>query len=281
MPTFESTRRGYGNLWRSIDYGKPGLSKDQIVAQIDAVIGRGLANRSRYETIMNLTGVPWAFVLALHNRESSLNLSTHLHNGDSLSDYTTHVPAGRPQVGHPPPFTWVESAVDALKMRALDKVERWSIERMLYEAEAYNGWAYFGHLASPYVWAFSSHYAGGKILRDHGPIENVYDPQLGVAILLYRMQERELITLTQETTPMPTTPAVPTIDLAAIDHTFDTIKPFLPILGNFIPAAVPIVTLLEDLLHAAAAIQKGGNLYEVIPTALRAIADQVEALKPK
>jgi lysozyme family protein len=41
-------------------------------------------------------GIPWYVVAVIHNMEAGQNLRTHLHNGDSLTARTVHVPAGRP-----------------------------------------------------------------------------------------------------------------------------------------------------------------------------------------
>lgn len=195
MPQFDSVETGYHNLWEEMDYAHPGMSRDTVIAAIDVIIAKGLQGRSQYEAVEKAIGVPWYWVLGVHYRESNFNFKTHLHNGDSLDGYTFHVPAGRPQVGHGPPFQWFESAIDALTMRGLDKIKDWTVERDLYEDEGYNGWGYFGRLNTPYVWSWSSLYSGGKVLRDHGPIENVYDQQCGIAVILKRMQERGIINL--------------------------------------------------------------------------------------
>src|SRR5262249_14294857 len=96
----------------------------------------------------------------------------HLHNGDSLRARTYHVPAGRPKRGNPP-FPWGASAIDALTMtpHELQKVKHWSVERILYETEKYNGWGYLKRGNSPYLWSWTSEYHGGKYVRD-----GVYDP---------------------------------------------------------------------------------------------------------
>ena len=66
--------------------------------------------------------MPWYVVGLIHTMESSGNFAAHLHNGDPLSARTTHVPAGRPKAGAPP-FTWEESATDALTMQGFAKLE--------------------------------------------------------------------------------------------------------------------------------------------------------------
>ncbi len=85
---------------------------------IDSSVDKILAHRSQYESVADTLGIPWYFIAAIHNMESSQNFSKHLHNGDPLSARTKHVPAGRPKTGMPP-FSWEESAIDALKLRKL------------------------------------------------------------------------------------------------------------------------------------------------------------------
>jgi lysozyme family protein len=67
------------------------------------------------------------------------NFNRHLHNGDPLTSRTVHVPAGRPKSGTPP-FTWEQSAVDALAYDGLTQVTDWSIEHVAYVFENFNGW---------------------------------------------------------------------------------------------------------------------------------------------
>jgi len=65
-------------------------------AIVNRLITRMLINKSRYETVSEKLNIPWQFIAVIHNMESSLNFSCHLHNGDPLSGRTVHVPAGRP-----------------------------------------------------------------------------------------------------------------------------------------------------------------------------------------
>ena len=49
-------------------------------------------------------------------------------------------PAGRRATGDPP-FTWEQSATDALKSQQLHVKSDWSLPAVLFRLEAYNGWA--------------------------------------------------------------------------------------------------------------------------------------------
>jgi len=120
---------------------------------VDKAMTKILKNRVRYESVADVLGIPWYLVAAIHNMESGLKFTRHLHNGDSLKRRTVHVPANRPVKGMPP-FTWEESATDALKSRGLHKVKVWSLARVLYEMEGYNGWGYrlyHSHVLTPYL----------------------------------------------------------------------------------------------------------------------------------
>ncbi len=158
-----------------------------------------LARRQIYQAVQAATGVPWWLVAVIDMREGGVeHLGTrHLHNGDRLAGYTVNVPAGRPKVGHEPPFSWQESAVDSIKYQGLDKIRRWTIERALHVLEGYNGYKYSLQKPprpSPYNWSCCSIYdppggPGGKVCVDHGPIEDVVDKQYGCAPFLFILAE--------------------------------------------------------------------------------------------
>src|SRR5262249_51481596 len=139
------------------------------------------ANRARYEAVEQATGVPWFMIGPIHAREYDMDFATHLHNGDSLKARTYHVPAGRPKRGTPP-FQWDASAIDALTMapHELQKVKAWSVERILYETEKYNGWGYLKRGNSPYLWSWTSGYRGGRSARDGVYARSHWDGQAGL-----------------------------------------------------------------------------------------------------
>jgi lysozyme family protein len=183
-PSPQDTAAGYRALYTRAK------TRADIATQARAVAQKIIAQRAVYDAIAVRTGVPMAFTGPVHNRESGLRIDRHLHNGDPLAARTVHVPAGRPANGMPP-FTFIDSAVDALTMppHALQKVGVWSLERILYEAEKYNGWGYLGKTNSPYLWAGTSEHTAGKFVADH-----VYDPaavdkQLGCVPVLKALAE--------------------------------------------------------------------------------------------
>jgi lysozyme family protein len=159
---------------------------------VDAIVDRIVGGKSVYENVARNVGAPWYLVAAIHNMESNLSMARHLHNGDPLTARTTHVPAGRPATGNPP-FTWEESAVDALKGEKIDQVPDWSLARILYELEGYNGWGYrlyHAHVKSPYLWSFSNHYTSGKYVADGTWSDTAASRQCGAAVIIKRLEQR-------------------------------------------------------------------------------------------
>lgn len=185
VPTASATTKGYGRLWDECTVTRP--------TEANALAASMLANKARYQVVAAKMRMPWAVVACLTVRESNQNFRAHLHNGDSLAYRTHQVPAGRPKT--PPAngvnYTWEESAIDALTMRGLQNVHDWTIERTLYEEEAYNGWGYLGHGNSPYIWSWTNEYHGGKYIADHVFDANTWDKQPGCAALLKALATRD------------------------------------------------------------------------------------------
>jgi lysozyme family protein len=152
------------------------------------------ANKGVYQQITAKTGVPYWWIGPVHNLEGSLNFKTHLHNGDPLTARTRQVPPGRPATGSPP-FSFADSAVDALTMapHKLEQVTRWSVERSCYEWERYNGFGYLKRGPSPYLWSGTNQYDHGKYVADGVYSDTAVSKQLGAVAVV-----RELAKLDQE-----------------------------------------------------------------------------------
>ena len=161
-------------------------AKTQI---IQGQLGKLLAGKDRYKGIASDTpGMPWYFVGIIHGMEAGYRFNGHLHNGDPLTARTVNVPAGRPPLGHPP-FTWEESARDALTFEALTAETDFSIARILYFFEKYNGFGYRAHgIPSPYLWGYSTWYSGGKFVADHLFSRTAVSDQAGAAVVLKALQ---------------------------------------------------------------------------------------------
>lgn len=145
------------------------------------------------------SSVPWFIIAVIHQLEASGNFNTHLHNGNPLSAKTTDVPKNRP-LGDPP-FTWEESAQDALTFDGLNNWTDWSIAGICYKLEGFNG---FGHrlfhpdVKSPYLWSFSNHYTKGKYHSDGIFDRILVSQQCGAMVLLKMMEEKQRISLSPQ-----------------------------------------------------------------------------------
>lgn len=183
-------------LTRSSEYHLP-------VAKITAA-------QNRYQRIQAMTGVDWKFVACTHYRESDLNFSTQLGQGDPLNRVSVHVPKGRG------PFaSFEDGAYDALVNCApyAARIHDWSLPGMLTVLEMYNGLGYAKRsVPSPYVWSGTDQYHSGKYVRDGVYDAGTVDKQLGVAGLVKLIQPVEA---PKATIPPPSPVILPT---APVEH---------------------------------------------------------------
>ena len=134
------------------------------VQLLNSVCKIASVNSPVYSQVSKESGVPWQVIAAIHFRESDQNFTKHLHNGDPLTARTVHVPRDRPALGSPP-FTWAESACDALK--GFWHPPGWGIASCLEFIERYNGCGYQKHgINTPYLWDYTSHYTSGLFTAD-------------------------------------------------------------------------------------------------------------------
>lgn len=167
------------------------IIKPEKDAEVENNVNKIFAHQATYEAVAKKLNMPWYFIAIIHCMEGSLNFNTHLHNGDPLTARTVQVPASRPLTGNPP-FTWEESAIDALTLEGFASQTDWSIPAMLFAFEKFNGFGSRGKgINSPYLWSYSNQYTKGKFVKDH-----VFDPeaiskQCGAAVLLKRILEKQ------------------------------------------------------------------------------------------
>jgi lysozyme family protein len=164
------------------------ITRDEYKARFHEVILGISYNKNTYINVAKLSGnnIPWYFIAAIHSLESSLNFKTHLHNGDPLTSRTIHIPVNRPSIGKPP-FSWAESAIDAIRFKKLDSWTNWTISGMLYKLEEYNGWGYRKYhpdILSPYLWSSSNHYTSGKYTSDGHFSRLAISQQVGGALII-------------------------------------------------------------------------------------------------
>ena len=162
----------------------------QFAENAEFYVSRLIKFKPIYQQLGSSTGIPWVLIGIIHGMECGFNFLTHLHNGDPLTARTVHVPDGHPQAGQAP-FTWLESARDALVLEKLDKVTDWNLPRMLYQLEAYNGFGYRPRrMPTPYLWSFSNLYRSGKFVGDGMFDAQAVSQQCGAAVMLRVLQER-------------------------------------------------------------------------------------------
>jgi lysozyme family protein len=144
-------------------------------------------NRKMYENVERAIGVPWQMVAVIHIREAGEQDVGRwlcvLHNGEKIvgtDKKTKLVPSGRG------PFSdWLTAALDALRLKGFDKYNDWSVARVLWALEPFNGYGYRNReLRSPYLWASTNHQQLGKYIADGVFDPNVMDSQIGCAALL-------------------------------------------------------------------------------------------------
>jgi lysozyme family protein len=149
-------------------------------------VSHNLVNaKTRYQAVEAKTGVPWAIIAVIHERESSQSWTASLAQGDPWNHASIHVPKGRG------PFkSWEEAAEDALVICPPHAAHwhDWTIGGALCLLEQYNGLGYAARgIPSPYVWASTDQYHRGKYIADGHFDPNAVDHQLGCAALLKRM----------------------------------------------------------------------------------------------
>lgn len=191
--------------------------RPENAAVVETMLKRIQNGQQRYRDIAQETDVPWHVIAVLHQMECNGSFDKHLHNGDPLAARTVRVPAKRPAQGTPP-FTWEESAMDALRFQRFDRWDDWSLPGTLYRIESYNGWGYrlyHPETLSPYLWAGSNNYTSGKYVQDGRWSSSAVSKQIGTAVLLRRMSESGLLKPAAE---LPHTPGAPVTKLPLLRY---------------------------------------------------------------
>jgi lysozyme family protein len=185
VPFSQALKKEYETLFNTC------VIKPEGAVEAQRIVDKLLSNSQPYRDVGTALGIPWFFIAVIHNMESSLNFKAHLHNGDPLTARTIQEPKGRPKSGQPP-FTWQESATDALTLKGLSSATDWSLAGTLYQLERYNGFGYrlyHPHALSPYLWCYSNHYTSGKYVKDGVWSDTAASKQCGTAVLLRRLAE--------------------------------------------------------------------------------------------
>lgn len=199
---YEILQKEYAGLLAgcSIDAGRR--------VEVDRVCDRALKHLGEYRAIEAATTVRAVVVIGCHNRESGLDFTRSLAQGDPWDRVSTHVPA---HLGPYPSF--VAAAEEALHIDRLDAVARlpggWSRERALYEWELYNGFGPRNHgCHTGYLWAGTSVYRGGKYVADGVWDPHAIDRQLGTVPVMLRLFQLEPSLILQPALPTVTAPTL-------------------------------------------------------------------------
>lgn len=170
-------------------YSTAKLTTDPLkLKELDSICKVALTHESLYRAVQLMVKVPWPIIAAIHYRESDQDFTKHLHNGDPLSARTVHVPAGRPIEGEPP-FTWPESAADALNMAIRPK--SWEIASCLDFMERYNGTGYQKHsVNTPYLWDYTDKYLSGLYTNDGIYDASVKESRPGAVSILKSLEAK-------------------------------------------------------------------------------------------
>lgn len=153
---------------------------------ISGIAEKLVSAKPRYQAVAETTGVPWAVIAVIHEREASQSWLANLAQGDPWDKVSIHVPKGRG------PFdSWEAAAEDALMHCApfAANWEDWSVAGALTLIETYNGLGYAARgMPSPYVWSCTNQYIRGKYIADGHFDPTAVDHQIGCAALLIYMK---------------------------------------------------------------------------------------------
>jgi lysozyme family protein len=153
--TFEFLRKDYEVKWAACEIPSDKLKTVQkSVEQI-------LKNKEFYSEAEYQTGCPWYFIGSIHSKECSCKMDSQIFNGEKWAKKTTLVPKG---LG--PWKSWIDSTIAALYGF---KNINWTIERVLFELERWNGFGYrmkHPEVNSPYLWSHTNLYQKGGYSSD-------------------------------------------------------------------------------------------------------------------
>jgi lysozyme family protein len=165
------------------------------MSELEKAVDLIKANKARYQTVETATGVAWFAVALLHFAGTVSDFSVHL-NGDPLRSRTIRVPKGPPEGD--PPFSWEDSAIDLVRLQARgsDPGSFPTVGVLLFWLEGFDGYGYHSrNVRSPFIWACTNQYMGGKFLPDHVFDPNFKEKKCGAASLLKLLVQRQIFQL--------------------------------------------------------------------------------------
>lgn len=182
----QAKRDKYQELWDTL------VPDNHKVNEINNWIRKIIVNKARYESVGDEHRMPWEVIGCIHMRESSLNFTKHLANGDPLTADTIHVPGGI-MAPLEPPYLWEETAVAAINHHAkgwnLDLSKYvWDTFGVLWYINSYHGFGCDSHgINDPYLWNYSNHYMRGSFDADGHFNPSLVDQNPGCATILTMM----------------------------------------------------------------------------------------------
>ena len=155
-----------------------------------------------------------AQVAALHWREGSGSFSKSIANGQSLNSYVRKdglMGNGSPSNSFSKTNDWSQNASEVLEYKFKEKYgksassKNFGDQKQFFDfAERYNGMGYRKKgVPSPYIWAGTDQYSGGKYVADGKYDPNHVDQQLGVAALVSIADGAPIAASASDTTGMP------------------------------------------------------------------------------
>ena len=187
--TYDALKSEYRHLFQSASINP------SAIHAVEAMARAIYAHRDRYIPVAEHFKCPWPLIGVIHALEGELDFSTHLHNGDPLTHRTVLEPIGHPRAlpasGHFP-YTWEESAIDAITIKGWGSILHWTLEMALYRLELYNGMGYRTYhptVLSPYLWSMTNKYTRGKYIADHKFSTSAVSKQVGAVALLLALAE--------------------------------------------------------------------------------------------
>jgi lysozyme family protein len=222
--SFDKYGPEYQSLWDTMHVIRDDHELSRLATKI-------ISNSAKYIEVEHLTGVPWQMVAVIHVREAGDQDVGRwlcvLHNGEKIigTGRTTRlVPAGRG------PFSdWIGAAIDALTLQGFNRITEWSVARVLWALEPFNGYGYRNKgLRSPYLWASTNHQQKGKYVADGVFDANVMDSQIGCAALLKYLE------FGGSKLPIPVPPVGPTVPVIPPRKPVDAVKPTKGIFATLI-----------------------------------------------
>jgi lysozyme family protein len=214
--SFEALRPEYEELWAKVIV-PGGIRPDRLVdAKREARAIIDPRAKVRFDSVEQLTGVPWFVTGIISTREggSPPNFHAWLHNGDPMFDHTgkprqtVDVPSHRPP---DPACSWEDGACDAYTIEGLIHKNCWSPAFVAWVLEKFNGWGYreWHHMPSPYVWGSTVVQTPGKYVKDHDFDPTEMDTQIGgMALLAALMQIDPSVKFTTATESFEKPPGV-------------------------------------------------------------------------